>query len=292
MIETMSEWLEILWVPGLAAIMISLMSAPLGSFLIWRKMAFFGDTLAHGSLLGVALAVFFEFAPLYGVVVVLLLLALILGLMLGDGSNVVSSLNLQRLNPFKKSATFTANQPVIGNDALLGIISHGSLALGIVVASLVADRGVNLSNYLLGDVLSVAEQDLWWIASGLLLVIAGISFSWRDLLMITVDETLAKIEGVSVARLRIQLVLLLAIAVALAIKVVGVLVLTGLMLIPAATSGRIAKSPEAMVIGAAVFGSISVVSGLLASVWLDLPSGPTIVVCALIGFLLLPKLRF
>ena len=248
----------------LAGLALALVAGPLGSFVVWRRMAYFGDTLAHAALLGVALGFLLDVSPTLAVTVGCVLLALLL-------------VALQQRQP-------------LASDTLLGILAHSTLALGLVTGSLLDEVRVDLMAYLFGDLLAVGPGDLLWIVAGSALVLALLAWLWRPLLAITVHEELARVEGLPVAAIRLALMLLIAIVIAVAMKIVGVLLITSLLIIPAAAAQRHACTPEQMAGGASVLGLLAVCAGLALSWYQDTPAGPSIVVSAaglcLLSFLL------
>lgn len=251
----------------LAGAGLGLVVGPLGSFVVWRRMAYFGDTLAHSALLGVALGLLLKLNLDLSVLLLVMVLALVL-------------LWLQK----------RWDLPL---DALLGILAHGALALGLVAVSFVPGQRLDLMAYLFGDILAVDTQGLLLIWGGGLLVLAVLYRIWRPLLALTVHEELARVEGVAVERVKAVFVLLVAMVIAVAMKIVGILLITALMIIPAAAVRRISRSPGQMARRAALAAQVAVVLGLAASAWWDTPAGPSVVVAALGLFLfsrLLPDL--
>ena len=238
----------------IAGIGVAVVAGPLGCFIVWRRMAYFGDTMAHSALLGVALGFLLDVHLTIGVVAVTLLVALML-------------VSLQQ-------------RPWLSADALLGILSHASLSLGLVAIGLMAWLRLDLLGYLFGDILAVTRAEILWIYGGGAAVLLALLAIWRPLLAATVHEDLARAEGVPTFRVRIIFMVLIALVIALAMKLVGILLITSLLIIPAAAARRFARTPEQMAIGAAVMGGIAVVLGLHASLVLDTPSGPSIVVAA------------
>jgi zinc transport system permease protein len=253
----MAEFLLLALAAGLGVAMIA---APLGSFIVWQRMAYFGDTLAHASLLGVALGLLLTINIQIAIVASSIIIALLL--------------------------VFWQNQRQLPTDTLLGILSHSTLALGLVLVSVFDTGRIDLSAYLLGDLLSTTMDDVILIYG--LVVIVGLSVKryWEPLLSLIVNEPLAQVEGVPVKRMRLLLLLLLALTIAVAIKIVGVLLITALLIIPAAGARYLANSPERMVFIAGVIGCLSVIGGLSSSLLWDTPAGPSIVVCASCLFLL------
>lgn len=242
----------------IAGIGLALVTGPLGCFVVWRRMAYFGDAMAHSALLGVAIGFLFEIDLTVGVFVVAAL----------------SALSLMALE----------QRGGLSVDALLGILSHGALSLGLVALAFMSWVRVDLLGFLFGDILAVSRLDIALIWGGGALVLGLLALLWRPLLAAAVDEELAKAEGLAPARSRLIFMLMIALVVAIAMKIVGVLLITALMIIPAATARRFADTPERMAVIAALIGILAVAGGLYGSLSFDTPSGPSIVVAALILF--------
>lgn len=239
---------------------VALVAGPLGCFVVWRRMAYFGDTMAHAALLGVALSLLMTINLTLAVFAV----------------TAAASLALYWLEQRR-------TLPV---DTLLGILAHSTLALGIVLVALMDHVRVDLPSFLFGDILAVSETDIAVIWIGGAVALAVLAAIWRPLLAATVSEELAEAEGLKPARARILFMLAMALIIAIAMKLVGILLITSLLIIPAATARRFANSPEQMAAMAAVTGVVSVACGLGGSLAWDTPSGPSIVVAALLAFLL------
>ncbi|MDO3381758.1 zinc ABC transporter permease subunit ZnuB [Gilvimarinus algae] len=243
-----------------AGLGVALVAGPLGCFAVWRRMAYFGDTMAHSALLGVTLGLLLDINLNAAVAFGCLLLALAL-------------VALQRSRQ-------------LATDTLLGILSHSTLALGLVAISLVSPGRVNLLGYLFGDILATTAADvitIWLVGA---LVLGVLAWLWRPLLAITVHEDLARVEGVRVSAVRTALMLLMALVIAIAMKVVGVLLITALLIIPAAAARRLSHTPEQMAITASAIGALAVTGGLAASFYWDWPAGPAIVLGATGAFVL------
>lgn len=239
---------------------VALVAGPLGCFVVWRRMAYFGDTMAHAALLGVALSLLMQVHLTLAVFVV----------------TALSSLALYWLE----------QKRTLPIDTLLGILAHSTLALGIVLVSLMDNVRVDLASYLFGDILAVSQTDIIVIWVGGAVAVAVLAAIWQPLLAATVSEELAEAEGLKPARARVFFMLAMALIIAIAMKLVGILLITSLLIIPAATARRFAGSPEQMAVLAALTGVISVAGGLAGSLAWDTPSGPSIVVAALFAFLL------
>jgi len=243
-----------------AGVGVALVAGPLGCFIVWRRLAYFGDTLSHSALLGVALALILQVNITAAVFAVSALVAL-------------SLLGLQR-------------RASLSSDSLLGLLAHSSLALGLVALAFLPSVRVDLMGFLFGDILAVSIPDLAVIYLGGAAVALVLAFVWRPLFAATVNYELAEAEGMRPDRANVIFMLLMATVIAISMKIVGVLLITALLIIPAATARRMARGPEAMALIAAVLGVVSVVAGLFGSLEWDTPSGPSIVVAALILFLL------
>lgn len=239
---------------------VALGAGPLGCFVVWRRMAYFGDALAHSALLGIVAGLLLGVAPLAGVVALCVIVALLLAL---GGRDRAS-----------------------GADSLLGILAHGSLALGLVLLSLMDRLRVDLMGWLFGDILAVGGAELAWLWGGAVVILAVLATQWRALVASAVDEDLAVVEGHAVGRARLALMLLVALGVAAAMKVVGAMLVTAMLIIPAATARRLSRTPEQMAALAVVAGLAAVGLGLGASWRWDTPSGPSIVTAAATLFLL------
>lgn len=251
---------EILFPAWLAGLLLAFVTAPLGAFIVWRKMAYFGDTLAHSALLGVALGIFLNVDPYLAVIVMTILLAL----------------GLVWLEKYSHQSL----------DTLLGIIAHSSLSLGVITISLLDNVRVDLMSYLFGDLLAIDFNDVIFIGIGAFIITSLLLGFWKKLLSITISPELAQIEGLNVAKLRLLLMLLTALTIALSMKFVGALIITSLLIIPSATARRFAHTPEAMVIYAILFSILAITGGLIFSAFKDTPAGPSVVLCAGVLFML------
>lgn len=243
----------------LAGIGVALAAAPLGCFVVWRRMAYFGDATAHAAVLGVALSLAFGVSVFIGALGVALAMALLVSALNGRG---------------------------LGMDSVLGVLSHSALAVGLVAASFLHEVRVDMMAYLFGDILAVSRADLGVIWGGAALVVALVGWRWSALLMATLNEDLAYAGGINPRREQLVLTLSLAVVVAVAIKVVGVLLIAAMLIIPATAARPLVRSPEMMAIGAAVIGAVSAIVGVQASLVFDTPTGPSIVCVAAALFVL------
>ena len=243
-----------------AGLGVALVTGPLGCFIIWRRLSFFGDTLAHSALLGVTLAFSFDINIAFSVFIISSAIALIL-------------LKLQK----------TTNLP---GDALLGLLAHSSLAVGLVVIGFLSFIRFDIMGLLFGDILAVTENDLIIIWVGGALILFVLKLIWKPLFASTVNYELAEAEGMKPERVNAIFTILMAAIIAISIKMVGLLLITGMLIIPAAMARNISNNPKQMVLFSIIGGLLSVVMGLFGSLEINTPSGPSIITAGLILFIL------
>ena len=237
----------------------ALAAGPLGAFVVWRRMAYFGDATAHGAILGVALALGLGLPVILGT----------LGAALAIGAAV---------------AALAARGQAM--DTSLGVLSHGALAVGLLAFGLWGGRSVDLDSFLFGDILVVFWRDIFVIWGGALCVLGLLAWRWQALLLTTLNEELAQSAGISPQRERMILTLALAMVVAVALNVVGALLIGALLIIPAAAARSLSKSPEQMAALAVTIGAFSAAGGTMISFALDTKAGPSIVCVALVFYCL------
>lgn len=243
---------------ALASLGVALAAAPLGCFVVWRRMAYFGDATAHAAVLGVALSLALSAPAAAGVLVAALAMAWAVTA-LGRGAHAA--------------------------DAILGVMAHSALAFGLVAVSALGAR-VDLLATLLGDVLAVGRADLAVIWGGAALVLGLLAWRWSALLTATMGADLARAAGIDPERERLALTVSLAVVVAVAIQVVGALLVAAMLIVPPAAARPLARTPEAMAALAAAIGALSALGGLAAAFALDTPAGPTMVCVAALAFAL------
>ena len=241
-----------------AGIGVAIIAGPLGCFIVWRRLAYFGDTLAHAALLGVALALLFDINITLAVFATSMVVALLM-------------LFLQRRGG-------------LSSDALLGLLSHSALALGLVCLAFLGSVQVDLMGLLFGDILSVSKIDIAVIYGGGIAILAALGWFWKRIFAATVNIELAEAENMQPQKANIIFMMLMAMVIAISMKIVGVLLITALLIIPAATARRLSTGPEQMAILASIIGVGAVVAGLSGSLAFDTPSGPSIVVASLVLF--------
>jgi zinc transport system permease protein len=234
-----------------AAIGLAVVAAPLGCIVVWNRMAYFGETVAQASLMGVVLALAMDVNVTFGI---LLATAAVAGLLI----------LLQR-------------QKLVAMDSVLGLTHHGMLALGVIAASQLKGPQVDLMGYLFGDVFAVTDADIIWVYAGGAVVLAAVAWLWQPLLRMAVHDELARAEGIPGGLVRGLFTLLLALVIAVAIKIVGILLAIAFLVVPVVAARPLAATPERMVLLTAAISAASVVSGMALSVWLGVPGGPAIV---------------
>ncbi|GJM03292.1 MAG: membrane protein [Rhodomicrobium sp.] len=251
---------DFLWRAGLGGLGLALTSAPLGCFVVWRRMAYFGETIAHAGLLGAALGIVMGVNLTLGIFIAALILAF--------GLKVIEQYSY------------------LAKDTALGLLAHVVLAAGLIVASQFQSLQVDLMGLLFGDILAISMSDLYVIFVGFVLITGLVIYLWQDMLTISIDKELAKAEGVNVSRVEFLFSIAIAATVALSMKLVGLLLVTAMLIVPAAGAMNFSRTPEQMVMITAFLSAISVVGGLIGSVYFDVPTGPAIVVGMALLFLL------
>jgi zinc transport system permease protein len=247
----------------LAGIAVALISGLVGCFVVWRRMSYYGESIAHSSLLGVGFAIVMGVSINLGLVFTCLLFGILF--------------------------LWLQHSKVLSSDTLLGVLAHLALALGIIVISLNKIK-IDIHAFLFGDILTVSSSDLWAMYLGVLIAVFLICYNWSSLLLVTIDEDLAKAEGVNTLNINLLFTSILTIVVAISIQIIGLLLITAMLIIPAAASRRLTNSPETMALVATFIGIVSVILGILLSVEIDAPSGPSIVLVSAILFFLSPIL--
>ena len=243
----------------IASIGVSIIAGSLGCFVIWKRLSYFSDSLSHSALLGVALG-------------------LATGVGINFGLVIVGGL-------FATLIVFLQQKDFWSSDAVLGIFSHISLSLGIVVLGFIGDQNTDYFSYLFGDILSITPKDIYWIFLVMAVVIFVLFINWKKLLLLTLNEELAKAEGVNKIFYELLFMFLIALAVSVSVQIVGVLLITSLLIIPPAIARVFSNSPISMIFSSMIISIISVLLGLYSSITFDLATGPAIVIT--LGFFFL-----
>lgn len=237
---------------ALAAAGLAIIAAPLGCFVVWNRMSYFGETIAQASLLGVALALLLDSDLNVTVIAVTALIAL--------------------------AIVALSRQSIVPVDSVLGLLHHGTLALGVIAIASLKGQSVDLLGYLFGDIFAISPSDLWWIAGIGVAVLAVMLRLWQPMLRMAVHDDLARAEGLSTLAVRTIFTAMLAVVIALAIKIVGILLAIAFLIVPAVASRPFSRTPEQMIVLSAAVGGLAALLGLMLSVQTDVPGGPAIVV--------------
>ena len=249
----------------IAGVGIAIIAGAIGCFVVWRKMAYFGDSLAHSALLGVALG-------------------LVMGISTNLGTIIICSV-------FAVVLIWLQQKKILATDTLLGILAHSALSVGMVTLSLL-EKSIDLHSYLFGDILAVTSAEIYFILFGGFFVLIFLYFNWSSFVLMTIDEKLAKAEGINIVFYQLLIMLLMTVVVAVSFKIVGLLLITSLLIIPAAAARQLANSPEKMAIISSLLAVLSVAIGVYSSLYLDTPSGPSIVVASTIIFITISIFSF
>ncbi len=247
----------------IAGTMIAVLCAVLGVFLVLRRLSLIGDGLAHVTFGSVAVALMLRISPVY---VTLASVPLVL----------LSSLGILRMT----------DKARIYGDAAIGIVSSLGIACGVLLASVAGGYNVDLFSYLFGNILSISSTELVISAVLFCVVMLAVALFYKDLFAITFDEDLAKSSGIMTELINKVLVLLTALTVVLAMKVVGIMLISALLIIPAVAALQVARGFLTTIVAAAGIAVFSVISGIFASFVLNLPTGATIVIINIILFAL------
>ena len=252
--------------PLIAQLVLAVIAGPVGCLIVWRRMAYFGDAIAHSALLGVAVGLFIGFAPNIGVAMISAFFAVLL--------------------------VYLQHRRKLSIDTLLGILAHGALALGLLLifwSSVETGHGVHneakhkidphqlLETYLLGSLENISMHQNISLIIGAIVIGVILKLIWEPLILMTLNMDLAKAEGVPTLRLQYIMMGIMTSLVVMGMQITGVLFISSLLIIPAAAARQISTTPEKMIIWAIIFAFSGVSIGYLASKLADLPPGPAII---------------
>jgi len=240
------------------AIGIAILTGIMGCFVVWRRMAYFGDSLSHSALLGVVIGVLLGINMQISIIFVCLVFSLLF--------------------------VYLQQNKMLSNNTLLGILAHGSLSFGMVAFSFL-DKNINLHSFLFGDILTINVTDIYWIYGVGIGILSVIYYYWSSLILVILSEELAVAEGVSLFWMNVIFMILISLVIALSLQIIGALLITSMLIIPAATARHFAKSLKIMVLLSIFFGILSMISGLFLSLHFDTPTSPTIVSFAVALFI-------
>lgn len=253
----MMEWLQLLLPAWTMGTLLVFLTAPLGCLMLWRRMSFFADTMAHGTLLGVAIAGALSLPLWLGVSFLAFLLVAIL---------------------------WVLHDPRLPNDALLALCSATLLCSGLLFIQHIPSLRPELLSYLFGDLLQISWSDLPMFSIVIIAALAVLYKNWKAQIQIAIDPDMAVSEGVNAKWQRLVFMLLLALFTVLALRAVGSLLMGALLVIPALTARLLANSPKQMVVWAFVIAQFGISVGLWSSAGLDTSTGLTIVLTMAISF--------
>lgn len=253
----MMEWLQLLLPAWIMGTLLVFLTAPLGCLMLWRRMSFFADTMAHGTLLGVAIAGLLTLPLWMGVTFTALLLVAVL---------------------------WVLHDPRLPNDALLALCSATLLCSGLLVIQHLPALRPELLSYLFGDLLTISWSDLPTFALVIVIALSVLYKSWQYQIQIAIDPDIAVSEGVNAKWQRLIFMLLLALFTVLALRAVGSLLMGALLVIPALTARLLAHSPKHMVLWSFIVAQIGVTVGLWSSAGLNIATGLSIVLTMAIVF--------
>ena len=248
----------------IAGCIIALIAAPLGCFILWRRMAYFGATIAHSGLLGAALGLALAINPTLSIILIAFTVA--------------------------ASLIWLENHTDLPSDALMGFLAHGALAAGLIMASLMEGQRLDLMGYLFGDIFSIADDELLWIIFGGAFICAIMYVIWRPLISLSVHEELAAAEGTNTELIKSVFIFVLAFTIAIAMKVIGILLITAFLIMPPSIARSFAQTPEAMLTWTAIISTLSVITGIAIAYAFNTPGGPTIIM-VMVALLLATQLK-
>lgn len=259
----------------IAPLVLAVIAGPVGCLIVWRRMAYFGDAIAHSALLGVALGLFIGFAPNMGVALICVIFAVLL--------------------------VYLQHRRKLSIDTLLGILAHGALALGLLLVFWSAlETGHNTHNgsnhsidphtlleiYLLGSLENISMNQNIILIVGASLIAITLKLIWEPLILMTLNIDLARAEGVPTLRLQYIMMGIMTALVVMGLQITGVLFITSLLIMPAAAARQISTTPEKMILWAIIFAFSGVLTGYMASHEAHLPPGPSIVSALTVIFII------
>ncbi|MDD5367723.1 MAG: metal ABC transporter permease [Anaerolineaceae bacterium] len=251
----------------LAALMVGMLCAVIGCYVVLRSMAFLGDALAHSILPGIAVAYLLQGNLILGALAAAVIVAL--------------------------GISFFTRNGAIREDTAIGILFAAALSFGVLLISTIRSYAVDLSHILFGNVLGVGPQDLWLTAALGLVVLACVLIFYRPFLVVSFDPVLASTLGMRTGWLRTLMLLLISLTVVVSMQTVGVGLVAAMLVTPAATAYLLARRLPAMMLISAAIGGISSLAGLYLSYYLNVASGAAVVLTAtgifLVVFLFNPR---
>ncbi|WP_343377602.1 iron chelate uptake ABC transporter family permease subunit [Buchnera aphidicola (Formosaphis micheliae)] len=245
----------------LAGMLLTLVTGPLGSFIVWRRMTFLSDTLSHSSLLGLAGGIFFNINPFYMVLFLLLILSLFIVILEQD--------------------------LYLSLDLILGIMTNSAVSLSMIIFNCISEKDrIDVSNYFFGNLLKITLFDVVMVAMIITIILLILYIYWNKILLCSINPELAIIEGVNIFKIRLIFMFITTLTIIIAIKLIGSLIITSLLIMPAAIAKRFSSSPEQMAILATIIGMFGMTSGIIISILFSFPISSSIVLSLLIFFVI------
>ena len=239
---------------------IALISGLMGCFVVWKKMAYFGDSLGHSAVFGVGI-----------------------GILLGANQDLAI---IFTVISFAILFTYLQNKDFFSSDVILGILAHGALSIGIILLSISNNANFNLHALLFGDILAASEKQIYIIFVAAALIYCLIGYNWQALILNTISRDLAKSQNISNFKMDLLLTTIMALVVAISIKIIGALLITSMLIIPPSSAKRLVNNPKSMAVISTLIALLAVICGIALSYYFDIPSGPAIIMISFIIFIL------
>jgi zinc transport system permease protein len=260
--NTMSEFLTYPFIQRalIASVMVGILCPFIGNFVVLRKMSFFSDAIAHAAFAGIAAGLLLGIDMSISSVAVAVLIALIIA--------------------------FLSEKTALSHDTVIGIAFSGAIAAGLLIIGMMKGYRADLFTFLFGDILAITGADLFLIFIVGVLTILILLIFFKPFLQITFNRDLARVEGINVRLFEYMLFIIIAVVVTISLKIIGIILVTSLLIVPAAAAKNIASSMKRLFMISCLFGVVSGIVGLVGSVYLDTASGPTIVMVSIVIFFL------
>jgi ABC-type Mn2+/Zn2+ transport system permease subunit len=239
----------------LASVMAGILCPFVGNFVVLRRMSFFSDAISHSAFAGIAVGAMLGADLSMSSVIVAILIALLIA--------------------------FLSEKTTLSHDTVIGVAFSGAIATGMLVMGMLKGYRADLFAYLFGDILAITNNDLLLILAVTILTITSLLLFLKPFLQITFNRDLAKVEGINVRFFEYLLFLIIAVVITVSLKIVGIILVTSLLIVPAASAKNLASSMKRLFMLSSFFGVLAGIVGLIGSVYLDTPSGPTIVLVSI-----------
>ena len=249
----------------IASVMVGILCPFVGNFVVLRRMSFFADAISHSAFAGIATGALLGIDLSVSSVAVAILIALLIA--------------------------FLSEKTSLSHDTVIGVAFSGAIATGMLIMGMLRGYRADLLTFLFGDILAITENDLLLIFAIGILTVAVLLICLKPFLQITFNRDLARVEGVNVRFFEYMLFLIIAIVITVSLKIIGIILVTSLLIVPAASAKNIASSMKRLFVLSSAFGVVSGIIGLACSVYLNTSSGPTIVLVSIGIFFLTMLIR-